>query len=323
MPVGTILTNLINAYYTKVMYPDIVCEGSISKEMKADIKKRIFGLLSYKIYNIVYFSVDAIIISAFLGLKPLALYNNYIVVINAFVGFLSIIDSSLIAGIGNKMVTDTKENVYMDFKNYLFAYSWLSSFIAIFLASIFQNFMTVWLGKDFLLPMVTVMLMLLNFTLSRVVNTAIYTYRQAAGLWWEDRFRPIVQGIINLGLSLYLVNYFGINGVLLSTTFCTLFIAIAWGGRILFKYYFKCSMKEFYTLSIFYMTITVFVAIVCYYICNIMITSNTFFTLIIKTIITFFISNTLFFIFYRKLKELDYLKSKGIEAYRRFILKIS
>ena len=320
IPLGTVLTNLVNAYYAKKMYPDIVCKGDISKEMKTDIKKRIIGLLSYKIYSIIYFSVDAIIISAFLGLKPLAIYNNYVVVINVFVGFLTIIDSSLVAGIGNKMICESKEKNYIDFKNYLFTYGWISSFFAVFLASIFQNLMIVWLGKDFLLPVSTMMLMLFNFTLSRVGNTAIYTYRQAAGLWYEDRFRPLIMGVVNLGLSLLLVTYLGINGVLLSTTFCTIFIAIAWGGRILFKYYFNRSMIEFYKLTAFYITITISTTFICYYVCNICIASNTLLALIIKMVITFYLANIIFLIFYYKNDGFKFVKEKAIEICNRFLL---
>ena len=292
------------------MYPDIVCEGSISKELKDGIKKRIIGLLSYKIYDIVYVSVDAIVISAFLGLKSVALYNNYIAIINVFIGFLVIINSSLTAGVGNKMVTNTRDINYIDFKNLLFAYSLISSFFIVLLVSIFQNFMIVWLGKEFLLPTLTVILLLVNLMISRLANTVVYIYRQAAGLWWEDRFNPVVQTIVNLSLNLILVQYIGMNGVILSTTFCSLCIAFPWGGFILFKYYFKYPMKEYYQTVLYYMLTTITVSFISYTLCNICIQSNTILTLITKILISTIISSCLFILIYRKRSEFIFLVNK-------------
>ncbi len=321
IPLGTVLTNLVNAYYAKKMYPDIVCKGDISKEMKDGIKKRVIGLLSYKVYILICYSIGAIVISAYIGLKPLALYNNYSAIINIFYGFLDIVSTSLIAGIGNKMICESKEKIYVDFKNYLFVYGWISSFFVVLLASIFKNFMIIWLGNEFLLPSLTVVLLLLNFMIARVANNVIYTYRQAAGLWWEDRFNPIVQAIANISLCLFLVNKIGINGVIIATTFSSLCIGVPWGGLILFRYFFKRSILEYYKLIFFYMTVTLFACFVCYYLCNILIISNSLLALFMKIVITFWVSNIIFFTFYHKLKEFDYLKSKIIEVYQRFVLK--
>ena len=319
IPVATILTNLINAYYAKKMYPDIVCKGTISKNMKDGIKKRIIGLLSFKIYNVVFASTDAIIISAFLGLKSVALYNNYMVIINVFIGFLAIIDSSLTAGIGNKMVCESKESNYIDFKNYMFAFGWVSSFFVVLLLSIFQNFITVWLGKEFLLPISTVVLLLFSFMLSSVINTTVHTYRQAAGLWWEDRFRPVVLTITNLTLSLILIQYIGMNGVILATIFCTLFITIPWGGRVLFKNYFQLPMKEYYCNSLLYAVTTIFTGFACYVICNVFITENSLISLILKIIISAITANIIFWSIYMHKPEYKNMVLKFVKIKHKYL----
>lgn len=313
IPIGTILTNLINGYCANKMYPNIICEGTISKELKEGIKKRIIGLISYKFYVITCYSISGIVISAFLGLKPLALYNNYSAVINIFIGFLDIIGTSLTAGIGNKMVCNTIESNYSDFKKYLFGYSWVSSYFVILLISIFQNLMIVWLGNNLLLPIGTVALLLLNFMIARILNNTVWTYRQAAGLWWEDRFNPVAQTIANLCLCLILVNVIGMNGVILATTFSALCIGFPWGSTILFKYYFKRSAIEYYKLSIFYVFTTIFVGGLCYVLCNICITSNTFITLILKIILASLVSNSMFWLIYRKKSEYIFLKTKFMQ----------
>ena len=82
-------------------------------------------------------------------------------------------------------------------------------------------------------PFDTMIFMVFYFFLPRI-STLTYTYREAAGLWWEDRIRPIVATVANLTMNLILVNIIGINGVLISTLLCTIFINIPWGSIILF-----------------------------------------------------------------------------------------
>lgn len=317
IPVGTILTNLVNAYYAKKMYPDIVCEGTVSKEKMTDIKKRMIGLVFNKIHSVTYGTIATIVISSFLGLRPLALYNNYSAIINIFIGFLTIITNSLTAGVGNKIALESREKIYIDFKNYMFILGWLCSFFVVMLVAVIQNFMIIWLGNDFLLSNLTIMLLLINFMLEKVVNNTVILYRQAAGLWYEDRYRFVVMAIVNLICSFILVKHIGINGVILSTTIITLFIAIPWGSWIIHKYYFRKSMKEYWQLSLFYYSVTMFVAFICYFICNVWITSNTFWALIIKIIITFWISNLLFLLFYHKTQEFVYAKTKFIKIVKQ------
>ena len=233
IPLTTIMTNIANAFLANKMFPKIVCKGQISKELKAGIKKRVVGLISFKIYNVIFTSVDTIVISAFLGLRPLAIYNNYYYVQNSIVGFLVIITASITAGIGNKMVTNSREDNYKDFKNFTFANGWICSWCAVCLFCLYQHFMKWWLGEKLMFPFDTMIFMVFYFFLPRI-STLTYTYREAAGLWWEDRIRPIVATVANLTMNLILVNIIGINGVLISTLLCTIFINIPWGSIILF-----------------------------------------------------------------------------------------
>lgn len=322
IPAGTVLTNLINSYYAKKMYPKITCKGDISKEMLKDIKKRIVGLMSYKIYGVVYFSVDAIIISAFLGLNLLALYNNYYVIITLFLSFLAVIQDSLTAGIGNKMALESKESNYIDFKNLLFSYGWISGFLIILMICTFQDFIILWIGKEFLLPIITVILLVIHFMFSTLVNAFVSLYRVSAGLWWEDRFRPVIQTFINIFLSLILVNYYGINGVISATLFCTIFIAIPWGTKILFKYYFKMSAKEYYKKTVFYGLVTVITSFMCFELCNNFILVNSWLTLFLKGFVILIVSNISFWLVYHKQKEYEFLKSFVKEYLKKYLSDI-
>ena len=238
LPAASIATNLANAYMADKTYPSIQCRGKISSDLKKSIKKRIIGLLSFKIYNVIFTSVDTIIISSFLGLTPLAIYNNYYYIQMSIVGFLTILTSSITAGIGNKMITNSVEDNYQDFKNFTFYNGWISSWCSVCLICLYQHFIKVWIGDNYLFPFLTVYLLVMYFLLPRL-TTMTYTYREAAGLWWEDRFRPLVSTIVNLVVNILLVQIIGMNGVIISTLICTIFINVPWGSYILFKNYLR------------------------------------------------------------------------------------
>ncbi len=304
IPLSTVATNLANAYIAKKMFPDIVCRGSISSEMKAGIKKRISGLVLFKIYNVIFTSVDTIVISAFLGLTPLAIYNNYYYIQTTIVGFLTILTASITAGVGNKMVTDSPDDNYIDFKKFTFANGWLCSWCSICLLCLYQHFMQWWVGPELLFPVDTMILMVLYFLLPRI-TTMTYTYREAAGLWWEDRFRPLVSTVVNLVVNIILVKYIGMNGVIISTLLCTIFINVPWGTIILFKNYFKRSPAEYFMKIMFYIAVTALAGGVTWLVCG-FVGPTGLINLFIKGFICIVIPNVIFLLFYHRTKEYSY-----------------
>lgn len=308
LPVATIATNLANAYLANKTYPTIQCKGQISVEMKNSIKKRIIGLLSFKIYNVIFTSVDTIVISSFLGLTPLALYNNYYYIQTSIVGFLTILTSSITAGIGNKMITNSVDDNYQDFKNFTFANGWIASWCSVCLLCLYQHFIRAWIGENYLLPFATVYLMVIYFFLPRL-TTMTYTYREAAGLWWEDRFRPLVATAVNLIINILLVQIIGMNGVIISTLICTIFINVPWGSYILFKNYFKRSLREYLSQLAYYLIVTNVAGFVTLWICN-WLPKTGWIILFVKAGICCIVPNIIFFMLYKNMKEFTY--SQGL-----------
>lgn len=307
MPAATIVTNLANAYLANKTYPNIQCRGQISPELKSSIKKRIVGLLSFKIYNVIFTSVDTMVISSFLGLTPLAIYNNYYYIQTSIIGFLTILTSSITAGIGNKMITNSIEDNYQDFKNFTFANGWISSWCSVCLLCMYQHFIRVWIGESYLFPFLTVYLMVIYFFLPRL-TTMTYTYREAAGLWWEDRFRPLVATAVNLVVNILLVQIIGMNGVIISTLVCTIFINVPWGSYILFKNYFKKPLKEYFGQLLYYLLITNLAGFVTLWICNLL-PATGWIILFVKAFICCIVPNIIFFVFYKNMKEFKYTKT--------------
>lgn len=315
IPMVTIVNSIINAYLAKKMFPQFTCCGNIDAEMKNGIKKRVAGLLSFKIHGVIFNSVDTFVISAFLGLTSLAIFNNYHYIQTSVIGFLTILMSSITAGVGNKMVTDTPDENYKDFKNIVFVNAWISGWCAICMLCLYQHFVALWVGEKLLLPFGTMLLMVFLFLLPRITCVS-FTYREAAGLWWEDRIRPLIAAVVNLTVNLILVRFIGLNGVIISTLLCTVFINVPWGTIVLFKNYFKRSPMEYFLKLLSYVLIVSFCGTITYFICELL-PSQGLLYMLVKGIICLVVPNVLFYLAFHKVKEFEFLKG----LVKRFIPK--
>ena len=114
------LTNILTAAVADKMYPQYKPEGELPKENIKQINQRIRDLFTSKIGAIVVNSADTIVISAFLGLKVLAVYQNYYLFLTAVIGVISIVFQSCTAGIGNSLIVETKEKNFNDLQIFTF-----------------------------------------------------------------------------------------------------------------------------------------------------------------------------------------------------------
>jgi O-antigen/teichoic acid export membrane protein len=70
------LTNITTAYVANKLYPQFKAEGRVPEQDVKVINKRIRDLFTSKIGAVVVNSADTLVISAFLGLTVLAVYQN-------------------------------------------------------------------------------------------------------------------------------------------------------------------------------------------------------------------------------------------------------
>lgn len=263
------------------------------------MSKRIIGLTLNKLAQVCRNSFDSIIISSFLGLVILARYQNYYYIISALTVMVSIITTAVGAGIGNSIAAETVEKNYSDYKEFLFIYNWIACFCTVCMLCLYQPFIELWVGKSNVLPLSTVILCCIYFYTMKLGDIAA-VYRQAAGIWWEDKFRPIVESVVNLAVNIVLVKYIGVDGVLVSTIISIVCINIPWATYVLFKVYFKMSIKEVFFKYIRYFIETTVLCAVVYGICS-RINGNLLVVLVVRTIICIGLVNAgLYIISYTK-----------------------
>ncbi len=240
LPVITLANNLAIGYLSKKAYPDFVCRGSLMKSELRSIEKNVAGLVFVKVGSVVLSVSDTLVISAFLGLWTLGVYNGYSIVITAVAGLIGVIQGALIPTIGNKIAMDSKKDCLHAFGILNFLYMWLAIVAFSCLAGLLQPFVSIWQGAENTLAVGIPLLLSLCFLVQRSGEMS-WMFREAAGLWWEGKYLPFMSSVINLALSLVLVNFIGIYGVIIATVIALFVVNLPMGARFLFKHYFDSN----------------------------------------------------------------------------------
>ena len=268
IPVIHVFQNIAYWLVSKRLFPQYKCNGNLPDEKKKDISKRVAGLFLFRVSHVFRNSFDSIILSAFLGLELLAKYQNYYLIITTLVGITSILTDGTLSSIGNSVAIETKEKNYNDFCSFQMLFMGVVIVISTCMSCVVQPFIQFWVKEENLLSTGLMLLFVVYFFTDRMGNIC-YQYRQAAGLWWEDRIRPLVDGITNLTLNIILVQLIGVAGVMLSTILCHIFLDTFWGASILFRHYFSEEKQIKYVLRlVFFGVVTTISCMLSMWICH-------------------------------------------------------
>lgn len=286
LPLAVLVNNLLTYASARKLYPLLTCRGKLDKRTRQGIRQRVASLFGHKVGSTVLVSVDSMIISAFLGLRELSIYSNYSYILTAVNGLVEIFTNASIAGIGNKLITDTEQENYSVFRTLTYGWLTLISGAAVCMMCFYQPFIGgVWLGEDYLMDIRIVILIVLYFY-SWMFRIMQLTYRDAAGLWTKDWLKPYVAIALNLGGSIAMVKMTGsVAGVLIPTIFVMLFVYFPWEAWVLFRHLFHRSWKD-YIIQVVSLSLLALVSCCASYgLCMWISPANTALSLVIRVVI--------------------------------------
>lgn len=317
LPISTVITNVINSVIVDRMFPQYKCRGNVSRELEQSIRRKIAALFGTKANAIVMHAADNIVISAFLGLVMVGKYGNYYYIMNSIIGIMTIIYDSVTAGLGNSLETENIEKNYLDFNVISFMNSWMVMFCTTCLIVLYQPFMKIWVHEELMFGMDMVILFGIYFYIYQI-RRIVLTYKDAAGIWWEDRLRPYVIMIVNLGGNILMVHLIGINGVILSTIISML-ISLPWENFTVFKYIFNRSSKEYYIKLVKYTCITIVCCLATWTICIAL--PDGIVGLFLRALCCVLIPNSIYFLIFYRTPEFSDTKKMVWHRYGSKIMK--
>ena len=297
------VTNIVISIYAEKLYPHYKPKGKLSKEEGKKINQRIKDLFTAKLGGVVVGSADTIVISAFLGLTTLAVYQNYYFIMNAVCGFITVIFSSITAGIGNSLITESEEKNYNDFKNFTFIICFILCICCCCLVGLYQPFMKLWVGEELMLDYSFVILFCILFYLLELAMVWA-TVKDAAGLWHSDRFRPLIGALVNLVMNIIMVQFIGLYGIILSTIISYVFISMPWLIYNLFKFLYNESLVLYLRDIVIYIIIAILSIFITALLCEI-VSAEGMVELVIKGVICIIIPLIIECIVFGKKKEFE------------------
>lgn len=299
---GQILSNLTTSFVADKLFPQYKAKGELKPSVVKDINQRIRDLFTSRLGMVAVNSVDTIVISSILGLRILAIYQNYYYIMMSIMGCVDIIFQACSAGIGNSLIVETKEKNFKDLRTMTFILSWIIGFCICCMLNLYQPFMEIWVGKELLLEYKVVICLCIYFYIYEI-NMVLTTYKDSGGIWHKDRFRPLITAIVNLILSVVLANIVGIYGVILATVISTFVIGLPWLLNNLFSSIFsKEKVGEYIKCLLGHLIVVIISCTICTMTCN-LININAYINLILRGLVCCIMLNGCYYLVYHKSTE--------------------
>ncbi|MBE5758072.1 MAG: hypothetical protein E7345_03990 [Clostridiales bacterium] len=308
----TFLESLMIYLSAKKLFPQIngVVNEKLDTDTKNEIIKNVVALSMHKVGSVIVCSTDSIIISSFLGAAILGAYSNYYMIISMINTFFALLISAVTASVGNMIATQTEEYVFQRYKIFNKLFNYLASFTTICLVVLFQPFIELWTGGGiFMLDTLSVLALCFSFYLSKTL-TGVSIVKESAGIFHQDRWRPILEACINLGVSILLVNDLGVFGVVIGTIFSTLLASFIAGPYMVYKHYYKKSVVSYYKCFLFDFLIMIVACVITYFVCS-FIPDGGILWLIVKFAVCILLSGGLLVLMYLPTKEFRELLTMG------------
>lgn len=302
----TLLRNIALSIKAEKMYPFIneIKPTKLDETEKNKLINNIKALIVHKIGAVAVCGTDNILIAKLDSLKIVGVYSNYTLITGTLEMVYGIIFNSISSSIGNLCAVSDKKKSLEYFYNMRFFSFWLYSFSVICLYILIDPFIGMIFGEKYILPRLMVIVVLINYYISGM-RKFVSIFKDAYGLFWEDRYKPIIESIINLVFSIILGIKFGGAGVIMGTIISNISTCFWMEPYILFKYGFNENLYKYFIKYFKYTFIALLNLIITVNICNIFMLEGLF-GFIIKMFICAVIPNLIFFVIFRKTSEFKY-----------------
>ena len=305
--VFTVLTNLWIGKVTQEKYPEYQCVQGYKVKMSDDIKDQLKGLVLGNVCDRARNSLDSIILSAYLGLTVVAIYNNYYYIYSALYGVMLVVCDAMSASIGNSIVTESIEKNYNNLQKFSFLMAWIAGWFSICMLCIYQPFMEIWMGKELMLSDFNMMLFCIYFYAINM-NNIRNQYIIGTGIWWKLKYSNIAEAFGNVILNLVLGKLFGITGIIVATIITIFVFNFLWRTVVLFKIYFSgMSLGEFLRNHFYWIICVAVSAVITWKVCN-MVHVGAIMQVIINGIICVMVPNVILLILFWRTRQFQNAK---------------
>ena len=236
---------------------------TVDRETKKEIINKVKALFMHRIGNILVNSADSMIISAFIGVVVLGKYTNYSSIAVSMSSVIALVFTPLTSIIGHTYVAE-KENTEQYFQKFYFLNFALGMIFFIGYYAVIDDLVLILFGNNLKLSKAISLVITVNYFV-QFMRQSTMLFRDATGTFYNDRWKPVFEGSLNVILSIACVKLFlhiggdelGVVGVIVATIITNLLICHIVEPYVLYKYAFHRSVKKHLFRN--YMYIAIFV----------------------------------------------------------------
>ncbi|MGJ3874754.1 lipopolysaccharide biosynthesis protein [Lactiplantibacillus plantarum] len=259
---GTLLTNILINILANKHYPQIfqAKEYTLSKENKRTLIHNGVGGISNKLGSIVVVSSDNILLSIFTNLTLVGMYSNYTVLTTALNKIMQTISVAITPSLGHLGVDGDESKIKQVFLELSFTIYSISLFAFWGFYGFVTPFVVIWLGKNNSFSIFLTWLISVNLWLT-LIRVPSWMITDSFGLQWVQKWKAVVEAIINLLVSLMFVSIFklGIEGIILGTIFSTIAVVLWYEPWVVFRYVVtELTLFKYFRLNIPFLLLMLF-----------------------------------------------------------------
>ena len=252
-----ILEEIINRIVVKRKYPYLHEIARRDTSMVKMTKDLAWTQVGYLVLN----NVDPLLLMGFSGPVMVSIYTAYNYILRFLNEIASRMELASVNSFGN-VFAKKEEKISKLFKEYLMMFILVAFCMSITFMIGIRGFIMIWVGKEnYILSYLTVTL----FTATLFFNILYYplvAVINASGLFKDNKRHIFICAFINVVLSVILINFFGINGILFGTVIAFI-VNILLKSNLVVKKILKninlFSVLKYYIVSLFLFIILAFI----------------------------------------------------------------
>ncbi len=261
--VGLVFTTIgivVFNYRIKQLYPWLRVDlkaGRRNLKKYPEVLKKTRQIFIQKMKDLILYKSDEILVGAFVSVTKVAYFGNYTMIVNKLNVLVNILSEGLSAGVGNLLAEGNERNIMKIYWELTAVRFFILGIIIFSLMMLLQPFIGCWLGEQYQLEEMIVILLITNLFI-RYQSAAVYIYLGSAGLF-SDVWANWAELVINLSVTLLLAPTYGIVGILLGKIISFGLISSFWKPYYLFSQGFHKSVWEYWRgMTPYYLLFTIF-----------------------------------------------------------------
>lgn len=209
-----------------------ISRGKELKDKYPVIITKIKQFFFHKIAGFVLTQTSPIIIYGYTTLALVAIYGNYMIIVHGITSLLNAVFNGMAASVGNLVSENNKTRILRVFDELFTSRFFIVSTLSFGIYILANPFIVHWIGTEYQLSKTTLALIVFTFYLN-TQRSVVDSFINAYGLF-KDIWAPIAEAVLNIGCSVLLGYFFGLNGILLGVIISLMIIVFFWKPYFLF-----------------------------------------------------------------------------------------